>query len=62
MGKNKGHAQKRAFKKDPVATKVAGVKKTKTKAVVTSLKRVSALTDPPYRPPPFPYQEDHGNY
>jgi hypothetical protein len=40
MGKNK--KPKRAFKKDPVATKVAasGVKKTHTKAVTTNLKRV----------------------
>lgn len=51
MGKKKGQGPKRAFKKDPVATKVAaGVKKTKTKAVVTSLKRVSALVEPSYSP------------
>ncbi|XP_076469882.1 uncharacterized protein LOC143300203 [Babylonia areolata] len=44
MGKKKGGGggSKRAFKKDPVATKLAGVaKKTKTKAVSTSLKRMN---------------------
>ncbi|KAK7113844.1 hypothetical protein V1264_000008 [Littorina saxatilis] len=44
MGKNKSQRGKQVFKKDPVATKVAGVKKTKTKAVVTNLKKMTFRT------------------
>lgn len=42
MGKNKGRGggQKKNFKKDPIAVKVAGVRKSKTKAVNSSLKKV----------------------
>lgn len=41
MGKSKGRGQKSAAKKDPVASKVAGVRKAKTKVVSTNLKRIN---------------------
>ncbi|KAK7492202.1 hypothetical protein BaRGS_00016499 [Batillaria attramentaria] len=41
MGKSKGRGQKNAAKRDPVAVKVAGVRKAKTKAVSTNLKRIN---------------------
>ncbi|XP_025116111.1 uncharacterized protein LOC112577273 [Pomacea canaliculata] len=43
MGKNKGRGggQKKNFKKDPIAVKVAGVRKSKTKAVNSSLKKIN---------------------